>query len=86
MSALRQRKPRQRLDSDNYRALRKQVLERDGWRCQSCGAPRYLQVHHLQSRGRLGADRLQNLITLCAQCHRLEHLGMNPPYTQAQRA
>ena len=38
MRVLRQRKPRRRLDSESYRALRKQVLQRDGWRCQSCGA------------------------------------------------
>ncbi|MFI5096517.1 MAG: HNH endonuclease [Candidatus Acidiferrales bacterium] len=81
MRALRQRKPRQRLDPERYRDLREQVLERDGWRCQSCGALRNLQVHHLQSRSRLGADRLRNLITLCVRCHRLEHLGKSHPFT-----
>ncbi len=75
MSVLRQRKPRRKLEPEKYKALCKQVLERDGWRCQSCGALRDLQVHHLQFRSRLGADRLRNLITLCARCHRLKHLG-----------
>jgi len=77
MSVLRQRKPRQRLDPERYQALRKRVLERDGWRCQSCGALRNLHVHHMQPRSRLGTDRLQNLITLCARCHRFEHLGIS---------
>ena len=73
LSILRQRKPRRRLEPDNYRALRKQVLERDGWRCQRCGCPRNLQVHHQKSRSRLGDDAAKNLITLCANCHRAEH-------------
>jgi 5-methylcytosine-specific restriction endonuclease McrA len=73
MSILRQRKPRRRLDPDNYRALRKQVLARDGWRCQWCGALKNLQVHHKKSRSRLGGDTAENLITLCAECHRTEH-------------
>ncbi len=73
MSILRQRKPRRRLDPDNYRALRKQVLERDGWRCQWCGALRNLQVHHRKFRSSLGDDTAENLITLCADCHQAEH-------------
>jgi 5-methylcytosine-specific restriction endonuclease McrA len=73
MSVLRQRKPRQKLDPDNYRTLRKQVLERDGWRCQSCGSLRNLEVHHRKFRSRLGDDTVENLITLCADCHRATH-------------
>jgi len=73
MSALRQRMPRRRLDPVNYRALRKQVLERDGWCCQSCGSLRNLQVHHRKFRSRLGDDTTENLITLCADCHQAAH-------------
>jgi 5-methylcytosine-specific restriction endonuclease McrA len=73
MTILRQRKPRRRLDPDNYRALRKQVLTRDGWRCQLCGSLRNLQVHHRKFRSRLGDDTAQNLITLCVDCHRAGH-------------
>jgi 5-methylcytosine-specific restriction endonuclease McrA len=73
MIVLRQRKPRRRLDPHDYRALSKQVLESDGWRCQWCGAPRNLQVHHRKYRSRLGDDTAENLITLCADCHRAEH-------------
>ena len=73
MSMLRQRKPRWRLDTHDYHALRKEVLERDGWRCQLCGALQILQVHHKQFRSRLGDDTAENLITLCADCHRAGH-------------
>jgi 5-methylcytosine-specific restriction endonuclease McrA len=69
MADHRPRRPRLRLDPDSYRKLRAEVLQRDGWRCQNCGRPDRLQVHHIRSRGRLGDDAGENLITLCADCH-----------------
>ncbi|MFY9728992.1 MAG: HNH endonuclease [Candidatus Acidiferrales bacterium] len=69
MANLRPRRPRLRLDPDSYRKLRAEVLQRDGWRCQTCGRPDHLQVHHIRPRGRLGDDTDENLITLCADCH-----------------
>jgi 5-methylcytosine-specific restriction endonuclease McrA len=68
------RRPRLRLDSDSYRGLCQQVLERDGWRCQRCGNSKNLQVHHMQPRSLLGGDVEENLITLCCACHRQIHL------------
>jgi len=58
-----------RLDANRYRKLHRQILERDGWRCQICGSMKQLQVHHLQLRSHWGSDSEQNLITLCAECH-----------------
>jgi 5-methylcytosine-specific restriction endonuclease McrA len=52
---------------------RLEVLKRDGWRCQQCGAHKNLQVHHIVHRSQLGASTTENLITLCAECHRAEH-------------
>ena len=69
MSDFQLKRPRLRLDSDSYRKLRIEVLERDCWRCQYCGSSDRLEVHHLRSRGRLGDDTDENLITLCANCH-----------------
>ena len=69
------RRSRLRLDPDSYRRLCQQVLQRDGWRCQHCGRSTNLQVHHIRPRGRLGNDTEQNLITLCASCHRERHLN-----------
>lgn len=37
---------RLRLAPELYENLRQQVLRRDGWRCQSCGALTNLEVHH----------------------------------------
>jgi hypothetical protein len=66
--------PRLKLNQQSYQILHEKVLRRDGWRCQSCGSPRRLQVHHMQSRSRLGDDAEDNLITLCDLCHRRTHL------------
>jgi 5-methylcytosine-specific restriction endonuclease McrA len=73
MSRLRPKRPRIRLEAGPYRELRRQVLNRDGWRCQDCGATSSLQVHHKRSRGRHGHDCAENLITLCARCHGRRH-------------
>ena len=56
-------------------ALRRQILARDGHRCQApgCGATRFLEVHHLEPRSRGGGQEPANLVTLCARCHQLLH-------------
>jgi ATP-dependent DNA helicase RecQ len=62
-----------RLESIQYEKLRQQILRRDGWRCQSCGAMSNLEVHHREFRSHSGADTEENLITLCARCHGALH-------------
>jgi 5-methylcytosine-specific restriction endonuclease McrA len=66
-------RPRLRLDPESYERLREQVLRRDGWRCQSCGAMSSLEVHHNEFRSHGGSDSEENLITLCGGCHSLTH-------------
>ncbi|MFL6307056.1 MAG: HNH endonuclease [Candidatus Sulfotelmatobacter sp.] len=73
MSSNRPRLPRLRLDAASYEKLRRQVLCRDGWRCQSCGIMSNLEVHHKQFRSHQGDDSEANLITLCAVCHATAH-------------
>ena len=70
---IRLKRPRLRLASTSYSELHRQVLERDGWRCQMCGSMQHLQVHHLKFRSHSGSDVEQNLITLCAECHARVH-------------
>jgi 5-methylcytosine-specific restriction endonuclease McrA len=74
---LRQKRPRLALSPGEYDRLRIRVLERDRWKCQRCGSSVNLQVHHLQYRGRLGPDALDNLISLCADCHYQEHRNVS---------
>src|ERR1700724_750294 len=69
----RHKRPRFALEPAEYDLLKQSVLEGDGWRCQCCGAPKGLQVHHLVRRSKPGCDELNNLITLCASCHRQLH-------------
>jgi predicted restriction endonuclease len=77
MRGLRSKAPRLRLDDGAYRELHRQVLQRDGWRCQLCGSMQRLQVHHLKFRGHGGSDSAENLITLCAACHEQVHRSRN---------
>lgn len=52
---------------------RKQVYRRDGFCCCLCNDPRHLQVHHCIPRNNGGSNSVQNLVTLCANCHALAH-------------
>ncbi len=62
-----------RLSGDAYRDLCAKILERDSWMCQHCGRREQLQIHHLVHRSQSGADSEENLIMLCASCHRSMH-------------
>jgi len=55
--------------------VRREVLARDQHRCQApgCGRTRFLEVHHIVSRQKGGSNQTDNLVTLCASCHRLWH-------------
>jgi len=75
VNGLRPKRPRLRLNPEAYEQLRDQVLRRDGWRCQACGAMSNLEVHHRQFRSQSGNDSEQNLITLCSTCHTTVHDG-----------
>ena len=64
------------LRSDEWLALRRLVLRRDGYRCRHTGKASRpgdpLQVHHLTYE-RVGAERLDDLITLCRSAHQRLH-------------
>ena len=73
----------------NWQAQRKLALERDGFRCRTCGASgdeTMLHVHHIRPFREYGyapgeneqyraANQLDNLVTLCAGCHRRAEAG-----------
>jgi 5-methylcytosine-specific restriction endonuclease McrA len=73
VSQLLPKRPRIRLDAKAYHTLRRDILERDGWRCQACGSTAGLEVHHIERRSQQGEDAEDNLITLCSDCHRAIH-------------
>jgi len=55
--------------------VRREVLARDQHRCHApgCNRTRFLEVHHIVSRQQGGSNQTENLVTLCASCHRLWH-------------
>ena len=73
----------------NWPEQRRLALERDGRRCRTCGASAddfLLHVHHLRPFREYGylpgqnenyrqANQLDNLVTLCASCHRRAEAG-----------
>ena len=73
MKGIRPTARRVRLDPVSYEQLRQQVLRRDGWRCQACGAMSNLEVHHQRFRSHSGDDAEVNLVTLCTACHTQRH-------------
>lgn len=62
-------------DKARFSGNREKVLERDGYRCQACGTDHRLEVHHKDRSGQTDNpnNEMDNLITLCASCHRSEH-------------
>ena len=58
------------LRSDTWQKLRSKRLAIDEFRCQKCGSPYGLDVHHLRYPEVLGTeDPYTDLITLCRGCH-----------------
>jgi 5-methylcytosine-specific restriction endonuclease McrA len=53
------------------------VFKRDGWKCRNprCQSRNNLHPHHLKHKSKGGKDTLENLITICADCHREHHDG-----------
>lgn len=63
---------------------RRQVLDRDGWRCQNCGRAGLLEVHHpvpIAEGGDIFA--MDNCVTLCRGCHIDHHRRPVDPQRQA---
>ena len=59
-----------------YANVKAHVLDRDKYTCQICGKKHIrLEVHHIVYRSNSGSDDLDNLITLCEDCHDAVHNG-----------
>lgn len=57
------------LRSKLWKHIRRNVLRRDRWVCQSCGE-KATQVHHVRYDGRtMRGQDLDNLMALCDECH-----------------
>jgi hypothetical protein len=63
------------INSAHWRELRALALDRDNHRCCRCKSTLDLHVHHKIYRKVLEDGLLQDLETLCADCHWVEHYG-----------
>jgi 5-methylcytosine-specific restriction endonuclease McrA len=68
-------RPPQEAYKREFSRVRRDVLARDGYRCQRCGRrmDSGLHVHHIHERQYGGSNAMSNLISLCPQCHQLTH-------------
>lgn len=66
------------LKSPYWRKIRILILKRDNNSCRSCGSSEELHIHHLTYEHHLKElDNLDDLITLCKQCHNDIHGRVN---------
>lgn len=63
---------RQWLQSSTWKQLRALAIERDG-KCVKCGSVKSLNVHHIEYPSNWNDTKLNQLQTLCRDCHRAEH-------------
>lgn len=66
-------------ESKDWENIRNLVLERDGYKCRTCGSTdRQLHVHHSTYEHLYNElNYLDDLITLCSVCHRGVHNKYN---------
>jgi 5-methylcytosine-specific restriction endonuclease McrA len=50
-------------------------FKRDGFKCRHCYDRNGIHPHHVIYRSHQGPDELNNLLTLCWQCHAAHHQG-----------
>lgn len=61
-----------RLSKTAYQKRRLEVYERDGGLCVLCGR-QGAHIHHIVFRSQGGTDDMENLVTLCGECHDHAH-------------
>jgi len=60
------------LQTDEWKEKREQALDRDSYRCRLCNTDKNLHVHH-RTYQRRGNEDLDDLTTLCNECHEAFH-------------
>jgi RNA-directed DNA polymerase len=70
---------RTQVEKSAWFELRLAALARDNYRCMRCGSTANLHVHHIQPKREGGSDGLDNLRTLCWDCHTTTTPWGRPP-------
>jgi 5-methylcytosine-specific restriction endonuclease McrA len=65
-----QKTPRIISSYEEWVSLKSQVFDRDQWKCRICNSRVQLTADHVIKRSQGGDDILQNLWSLCTDCHR----------------
>ncbi len=60
------------LISSHWKTIRERKLKSSNYRCERCGSPYMLQVHHL-TYGNLQSENDKDLKVLCDYCHKTVH-------------
>ena len=60
----------------SWSAIRYEVMERDGFKCFCCPTTYPLHIHHLKPVKNGGCPDVENLLTLCKECHAEAHRDM----------
>jgi hypothetical protein len=60
------------MNSLEWKRKSQKIMRRDSWTCRYCGSRESLQVHHLTYE-RLYKEKPCDLITLCEECHLMQH-------------
>lgn len=63
-------------DAAGFYNVKQAVLARDEYKCQICQSKNdKLQIHHIIHKSDGGSDRMDNLVSLCNNCHEKVHSG-----------
>jgi hypothetical protein len=78
--AIKRKKKREKNKEKNeyarqFKVNRKIVLTIDSYTCRECGSKENLHVHHIKEKSKGGTNDINNLITLCNDCHKEKHKG-----------
>ena len=72
---------------DISQSTKKKVWQRDDQRCVCCGSSSAMPNAHFISRAKGGMGIEENIVTLCANCHRcFDHTDERPEYRNYIRA
>jgi len=69
------------LKSEGWHVRRELIKSRDHYRCRLCHSAESLQVHHATYENR-GAEKDNDLITLCGECHAKFHQEPAPDFSE----
>ena len=67
-----------------WRIAKRKAIKRDGGKCVICGSNKHLQVHHKNDASFHPEQvfKLNNLVTLCAKCHRNFHTNFKKSFKE----